>query len=268
MKEETVSSSQVNWQARKQREAQFSALEDFANLGDTPEHWHRFQLKHPSFFPDTPSGYTNPGFRSVSEWLFTAADQWHSMGPVVTTKVSTPLIWYRNRLRAVWTRNDADGINLMFLLGFEKQAREKGTGSTSDGIIEGIVGPFFVPGQPPNPEGHDSLGGLPQTKAQDLFTMGIPDVDGVSGEIRWTFGSEFQQAVYELMKHRWRAMVCPTCGKFFVADKTARKHCSTECYAEAKRKSSLERWHAIGKAEREEKRVGKKRKRSKSRKGR
>jgi hypothetical protein len=265
MSEGTVATPHVNRQARKEHEAQFNALEDFANLGDTPEAWHHFRLKHSNFFPQTPTGYNRPGFRNISEWVYTTADEWHAMGPEVTTRVLTPLIWYRNRLRAVWTRNDADGINLMFLLGFQKQALEKGKGSPSAGDIEGLVKPFFVPGQSPNPEKHDSLGGLPQAEGQATFGMlpGIPEVDGIRGEIRWKFNSEFQQAVYDLMKRRWRAMVCPTCNRFFVADRSARKHCSIECYAEAKRKNALDRWHAKGAKERE----AKKRKRP-ARKGR
>jgi hypothetical protein len=258
MSEGTGASPHVNRQARKERELNFSALADFANLAETPAAWQRFRLKYPNFFPQSPSGSSEPGFRNLSDWLYTAAEEWHEMEPTVKTRVLTPLIWYRNRLRSVWSRNDAEGINLMFLLGFEKQAQEKGKASRSGGLIEGVVKPYFVPGQT-DPLEQGTLGGLPQAEKQEMLGMlpGIPEVDGLRSEIRWKFHSEFQQAVYELMKHRWRAMVCRICGKFFVADKSAQKHCSPECYGEAKRIDSLERWHAKGAAEREAKRNAK-----------
>jgi ribosomal protein L37AE/L43A len=79
---------------------------------------------------------------------------------------------------------------------------------------------------------------------------GHPEVDGISGKIRWEFGCEFQRSVHALMEQRWRAMICPTCGKFFVADKPAQKLCSIPCYGEAKRKHALDRWNLKGNAER------------------
>jgi hypothetical protein len=228
--------------SRKDRENQFSGLEAFANL-DTPDSWRRFRVMYPHFFPETPSNWDRPGFHNLTDWLYTWAEEWAQVmtevnRPEVAEQVLTPLLWYRNRLRTVWSRNDAEGINLMILYGLEMEALAKGK---KLGIpLEGVV-KHLIPGQKSNPEMRDSFAGLPP---------GRPEVNGVTGQIRWEFGCEFQTLVYELMKQRWRAMICPTCGKFFVAGKSAQKLCSTLCYAEIKKVQALNRWNLKGNAER------------------
>jgi hypothetical protein len=238
--------------SRKERESQFSGLVAFANLGNAVDDWRRFRTMYPHFFPETPFNCDRPGFRNMTDWLYTWAEEWAGImkelnKAEVAGQVLTPLLWYRNRLRMVWARNDPDGINLMILYGLEKEALEKGRrlGSLQ---LEG-VSRHLIPGQHPDapfdPEKRDSFAGLPP---------GHPEVDGKKGEIRWELGCQFQRSVQELMNQRWRAMICPMCGNFFVADKSAQKHCSTDCYTNAKRKQALDRWHLKGDAERKARR--------------
>ena len=75
--------------------------------------------------------------------------------------------------------------------------------------------------------------------APEPLPPGKPIVDGRTGEIIWEFPSEFQQALYELMKNRRRARTCRQCGRYFIADKTAQAFCSTGCAGDAKRATAL-----------------------------
>lgn len=109
----------------------------------------------------------------------------------------------------------------------------------------------YIPGQPLDPDRQTTLAGLPP---------GRPIVDGVSGEITWEFGCALQQSVFELMQQRWRAMVCPECGKFVLADKTRQTYCSSACSGAAKRKRALDYWNRKGSADRDMRRVAERRK--------
>lgn len=107
-----------------------------------------------------------------------------------------------------------------------------------------FLGPY-IPGQPSGEDQQTTYAGLPP---------GRPIVDGVTGAITWKFGCTLQQSVYELMQQRWRAMVCPECGKFFLADKTRQIYCSSTCFGEMKRKQALDYYHRKGRAERDKRR--------------
>ena len=109
--------------------------------------------------------------------------------------------------------------------------------------------------------------GQKETEERDTFSglpYGTPVVDGNTGTITWSFGSLFQRALYDLMQDRWRAMVCPNCGRYFVADKTAQRYCSSECYLEKKGMKALDYWNRIGRAAREAKALRAKSQRRKS----
>ena len=54
------------------------------------------------------------------------------------------------------------------------------------------------------------------------------------------------------MQSRWRAKICPECGKYFVATKTAQSYCSARCYEEMKRKRALDYWRETGSVNRDE----------------
>jgi hypothetical protein len=83
--------------------------------------------------------------------------------------------------------------------------------------------------------------------------IGTPVVDGKTGTINWEFRCQFQRAIYDLMQERWRARKCRwgPCSKYFVADKTARKYCSPECYEAKRIKQANDYYCRDGKAKRQ-----------------
>jgi hypothetical protein len=229
---------------RRERGQQLKALEAFANLGDTLDEWRAFLDKCGLFFPE----------RSVALWIQEATQmervqadparaglhekEWGVLNLVSegwndysgslggsAMALEPSLFFYRKMLRAVWTHNDAKGYALAILLGFPEQVEDE----ARTGV------PLLFP--------------LPSGRAV---------VDGVTGAINWEFGCQFQQAVYELMKERWRTKVCPVCGRYFLAAKTAQTLCSSRCFKASKRKRALDWWN----------RKGRKRRARKSRRGR
>lgn len=212
-------------QTKQERDVQLEALEAFANLGDRPQDWEVFRLMWPQMFPEG------------LDWIYLAGQEWYINDPDVRARTRTPLLWYRDCLRAFWARNDAHGINLKILLGFEMQAQRDATKLPDVQAEMGdVVRPYIVPGQPFKLE-QQTIGGLPS---------GRPVVDGIRGSIDWEFACELQRAVYELMQQRWRAMVCPECGKFFLARRTRQTYCSKNCSHHAKNKRSLDWWKRAG----------------------
>jgi hypothetical protein len=223
----------------------FESLAAYANMGDKPEAWRKFRLMYPDFFPSTPSSFEWPGFRDLTEWMYSFAENWWkdlAEIPAVRRPLP-PLLWYRNRLRSVWAMNDQHGYGLAILLGFEQEAKNIAKEHPGEIHFDMLVSPMAVPGQPINPSNHTTDGGLPR---------GRPVINGVTGEITWEFGCGLQQAVYELMRNRWRARVCPKCGRFFVTAKTAQKLCSVRCSDIAKRERALAYWNETGKKSREQ----------------
>jgi hypothetical protein len=196
--------------------------------------------------------------------VYTFAEEWAKSPVEIRALTKPPLLLYRDCLRAVWARNNPNGINLATLLGF-RRGQETAKMLTSDSSTEEplqqefVVQPLLIPRQPLNPEGQ-TFGDLPE---------GQPVVNGITGAIDWEFSCELQRDVYNLMHNRWRAMLCPECGKYFIAAKTAQKHCSVRCYKKMKKKRALEYWHEIGSAKRDQRqKKGKKsqgRKRARSR---
>jgi hypothetical protein len=239
---DTVSVKRSNRQARETREGQFEALAAFANLGDTPEAWRKFRLMWPDFFPSTPSQSPKARFRTLTEWIYGFAEEWATdianLPP--ERRPLPPLLWYRNRLRSVWTRNDPHGYGLAILFGFEQEAKAILSDHPEEVPFEMVCRPLFIPGQPLIPSKQESEG-LPQ---------GRPLINGVTGEIHWKFGCDLQQAVYELMQCRWRAKVCPVCGRYFIAAKTATQYCSTRCTTSAKNERALDWWNLKGDSKR------------------
>ncbi|HEX6501645.1 MAG TPA: hypothetical protein VF011_00260 [Terriglobales bacterium] len=229
-----------------QKRADFEALAAFANLGEKPEDWRKFRLMWPNFFPTDGKGFHNPGFRNLSEWLYHAAEDWAQNDDFVKEVTITPLLWYRDRVRAVWARNDPRGKNLEVLYGFEDPIS---VAAVQEG--RALVRPLVIPGQPTNPDEQDTYAGLPRGRAI---------VDGIKGTIEWKFGCGLQQSVYELMQERWHTRICPACGRYFLADKSAQSTCSTKCSGTMRRRSKLEYWNNTGSKKRAKKnKEGKKR---------
>jgi hypothetical protein len=225
----------ANRKAKSERESRFSALEAYANLGGKPEDWKRFRLKYPDLFPS-----------ELTDWLYESAESFYKKmkdSPGARAAVKSPLLFYSSILRLVWSLNDPTGANLRFLYGFEKEVGASKTGAVliMPGLFHGKTITPHIPGQSGNEDEQTTVAGLPPGK---------PVVNGITGAIDWEFGCAFQQSVYELMQQRWRTMVCPECGKFFLADKPNQKFCSTACFGEVKRKRALGYYHAKGSEDR------------------
>lgn len=238
----------ANRKAKFGREMGLSALESFANLGETADEWKRFRLKWPDFFPN-----------DLTEWLYKFAEHWAAdfqKFPEVKQILKPPLLFYRDCLRRVWSGNDRKGLSLKFLLGFERDVKHDiefpGTSlymPSRPYEVEGkgkLKPGSYIPGQPADESKQTTMAGMPPGK---------PLVNGITGAITWEFGCALQQSVYALMQQRWRAMICPECRKFFLADKTRQVYCSSACFGEMKRKRALDYWNRKGSAERDRRRA-------------
>lgn len=251
--------------ARREREPLFEVLAAFANMGDTPAEWRKFRLKNPNFFPATRAGHAPPGFRSLDEWFYTFSEEWARDFADSPIPLLPPLLWYRNRLRNVWARKDPHGYNLAVLLGREQEAKQIAK-QHPDIQAEGIVRPLMIPGQMVTAAlAQDASHGLPATHAvaqlltgtglarlsEDSALQGLPVgelvINGKAGTLTWQFGCDLQRGLYELMQERWRAKTCAQCGRYFVADKTARIVCSTACSGERRSGQKLKWWNRKGK---------------------
>jgi hypothetical protein len=107
----------ANRKAKFGREAGLSALESFANIGETPEDWKRFRLKWPDFFPAV-----------LTEWFYKFAESWDAQFrdyPELKQLLKPPLLFYRDGLRRVWMGRDQKGIFLKLLLGFEQDVKNE-----------------------------------------------------------------------------------------------------------------------------------------------
>jgi hypothetical protein len=210
-----------NRQAAQVRDLQSEALAAFANMGDSQQEWDKLRLMHPEMFSE--------------HWLLTTSEECalglfdddpshvYSLSSEAAKAILHRRLRYRDCLRSVWSRNDREGRNLRILYGFDL--------TEQDEIMNGF------PADSPLPPGK-------------------PIVDGHTGEILWKFPFEFQRTLYELMKMRWKAMICPQCGCYFIADKTAQRFCSMDCANKVKLARSNENWKNKGKFQREARKKG------------
>ncbi len=212
-------------------------LTSFANIGETPKEWEKFRTKAPVFFEHSDQNRTPGVAGSFSEWLYRGAEEWAKGHSDLENQARPPLLWYRDLLRMVWASNDSDGVCLATLYGMKRGIEASLPMSAS------VVRPPGLSDSPVNVDAN------PEETTHGLLS-GKPTVNGVSGEIVWEFPSEFQQSVYELMKSRWRTKICPLCGRYFVAEKTAQAFCSDKCTGEVKRKRALDYWTNKGAANR------------------
>lgn len=257
-----------NRKAKDKRLIWFEALAAFANMGEGLQDWDNFRRICSKFFP----GYlTDWIYRTANDWWQiahlseTPPDDWqefHSKWPEIlperieewavsvrslrqffdNANALPPLLFYRNLLRRVWTNDDADGNCLRFLLGFEMEA-------LGGGLFGMTLWKSDLPPKPPARPGWNIkwLGADDDEPWISDFPRGRPVIDGSTGAITWSFGCTFQNTLYDLMQDRWRAMICPQCHKYFIADKTAQKFCSTKCTGENKREKQIAYYHRKGK---------------------
>jgi hypothetical protein len=205
----------ANRQAPEKKEQQFEALAAFANLGDSQKDWEKLKLMHPEMFGElwllsTPEQYAIGSFDNDPSHVYPLRRE-------VAEAFLSRRLRYRDCLRSVWSGNDREARNLRVLYGFDLMEQEE--------IASGSSAPEPLP-------------------------PGKPVVDGLTGEISWRFPSEFQGTLYELMKNRWKAKMCPQCGRYFIAGKTAQRFCSPGCAGDAKRATSLEYFNREGRARR------------------
>ncbi len=268
------------------------ALEDFANLGDTSEDWQRFRLKWPHFFPDyltqwiydsakywkimsnlperPPHNYRElvPREFGVNPDVVPSEENWAEMAHYFRSElrdVRPSLIYFRILLRLVWSKQDPDDKCLSCLLGFDADPPDEEV----DGA-EGEVNGLFWFGERPKTaaeieeEETDNLKGPPgipmsmwrrHWESFGGLPAGRPVADGGTGNMVFQFGCQFQSAIYDLMKDRWRAKVCSwsKCRKYFIADKRGRKYCSEKCCWDKKLEHALVYYHRKGKFARQAK---------------
>jgi len=232
----------------------------------------------PETRPDNYREMIPPGFRRVSDAPKSpiSMEEWARNARHIRSQmreVRPSLIYFRILMRLVWKRKDTDGRCLKGLLGFDADMPYEELEEED----QEVTSLFALPGRPKTEEEieeeqaqeaidylnkHATERGLPKAtmKRTDRETFGglpagRPLVNGITGIITWEFGCQFQRTVYDLMRDRWRAKVCQlrNCGKYFIADKGARKYCSPECYAERKEEQSLEYYYSKGKAARQAK---------------
>ncbi len=144
------------------------------------------------------------------------------------------ILWMRDFLRAVWKREDVNGITLRGFLGLNQQ--------------------FSPPGLRRKQFPGDNLVAIwrrfkrPPEEDQEFLPNVYPNLH--TGEIQYRPATSFQQAVYALLKNGWRARVCEDCGNYFVADKPAQRFCSTRCGKERKKRYDKLYWQQRGTAKR------------------
>jgi len=280
--------------AREERLIQeYQALEDFANLGDTPDDVQKFRKKSSGFFPNEKTEwiYRNAEFwmtfsnlperrpdnyRGIFRRVLPAADSpmtteaWADMARELRGTLRScrpPLLWYRTLLRAVWRREDPDGSCLRHLLGFD--ADRIPFPGEEDTELEPLS--LFMWKEHPEKKPHPvTINGITfEIRQKETDTIaglpyGTPVVDGNTAIISWEFGCQFQRAVYDLMQDRWRAKVCSwrKCRRYFIADKVMRKYCQEKCYWARKDEQANAYYYRTARAARQEKTL-----RAKSHKG-
>jgi hypothetical protein len=143
------------------------------------------------------------------------------------------VLFMRDCLRAVWKREDVNGITLRNLLGLNPQFSPEGLRRnplpTEDYMA--IWRRFEVSGPEPEP--------LPSI---------YPNLR--TGEIHYRPATRFQEALDALLKNGWRARVCEDCGNYYVADKPAQRFCSTGCGKDRKKRYDRLYWQTRGSAKR------------------
>jgi hypothetical protein len=248
-RQSTVPTARAIRQARENWMQDFEALAAYANLGDTPDSWQKFRLGWPNFFSNSTSEAVQSSSNNLAESLYDSALDWDRFCSENSAKLPADirshyvplLLWYRDLLRAVWKRSDPRGAALCALLGFHEQARRSGLDEIVPANVR-LSGPSSLQPDP----------------IANILPPGRPIVDPSIYAIRWQFGCQFQRALYSLMESFWLAMICPQCGKYFIAGKTAQKFCSTSCSGAKKASASLDFYYRRGRHLREKQRASEK----------
>jgi hypothetical protein len=223
----TVLARVSNQRAGTEREGLFAALEKFVNAGDTEQELRELRTHSPEFFP---------------AWLYEDAEYWAQQEPGLVT----PLRWYKAQLRKVWEGRDPKGVRLAILLGIARQPYWSEEDFSPSGELPWSIqlDPTFEQDalewfkftsrglevyrerKTPGSNGEEyAIGSLPPSR---------PSLNWRSGDIQYAFDTDFQRALYALMRQSWRARICRVCAKYFIAIKSASQYCSTRCAGDAK----------------------------------
>jgi hypothetical protein len=223
-------------------------------MGEEPQDWARFRQMYSEFLPD---------------WFYAESEVARRL-PEIINHPGPPILLLRDLLRKVWTQSDPDRYALNFLVGFETLA------ITEEMAALQVTRDLKVNARTP-------VGETPKDRARTVidrvvasqsgfqagaermlgFWSGFPEPRptfvGNPPRPTFEFAAKYQRAVYDLTQEMWRAMVCPVCGKCFVADKTAQRYCSTRCYGDKKAQNSLDYYYRKGKVERQKSKSTKRR---------
>lgn len=236
-------------------EAGLKALADFANMGDGPDDLQHFQKVHPDFMP---SGFIYQ------------AEQFEKMG-----YREFPIHVVKRILRRVWRGEDHRGRALAWLLGFYQSVG--GLPSPIDAKPM-IFGPGWMEeilfGETPAERVTRDL--EPDDPTARRFGELMREMNTPPVKLNWAKGTldyvprmtgRFQDALWRLFQASWRAKVCPQCGSYFVADRTAQRYCSTDCRDIVNRENQLRYWRELGKQRRATRRNRKPKRRHRTKPG-
>jgi hypothetical protein len=182
----------------------WKGLERFVNAGDSTEDYRSLAKGWPTFWPVTIEG-RDLNSRDKTLVIYDWNDEAYPL-----------FLFYRNILRALWTRDPATStngtfINILFGLEIPKGQFEK-------------CFPHFRPG-------------VATTSFWPEWGAGV---------IRFVSYTDFQRAIWLLFCELWRAKMCASCSQYFIAEKPAQSHCSISCSSRAHNASSLKWWRKKG----------------------
>jgi hypothetical protein len=153
-------------------------------------------------------------------------------------KSCPPLIWYRDQLRKVWKGLDPQGVRLSILLGFidpyyepdgnhvYHPLAERDASYGADGLeYVAIVNTARV---------YHQMAAMEEL-GNGFLALSPPLMDWTTGSNAFHCDSEFQRALFALMRDSWKARNCACCKRYFIADKPAQMYCSTRCFGDSKR---------------------------------
>lgn len=149
--------------------------------------------------------------------------------------------FYQDQVRKIF-RGDLAAERAAVLLGLQRGA------AFDDEITEPKAVPDEKPWQRVVKRLQDSYAEWDDTgpaPPAEYFGLPAPEftINWQTGRLDLHFKIGLQQALYELLLKSWKAKVCPVCGRFFIATKTAQAYCLHACYTEMKNKRSLEHFY-------------------------
>ena len=218
---------------RKQRQALFQGLQDFARLSDYYKDLEVFRVKHPRFYPLT---------------MYEA----HG-GPLPCWHPGIVYSW-RDMLRRVWRGDEHADDLLPRLLGLRPYVPEMSLEEAEYLDKEELDSPpapalsreFSSEAYKAEIVARVGKSGQPLSGVTLGLATFIPSWR--RGEFRYIHKTDFQLAVCLLFLESWRARICGVCDDPFVADKARQRYCSVKCSHAASLQRQKRWWGKHGKA--------------------